>query len=199
MMTGVVLAGGRSRRMGSDKTQLAWGDGTLLSAAVDKLAGLCAEIVIVGPQQEVGRAVRWTTDRYVGAGPLAGLEAGLAAASFDSVLVLACDMPAVPTELLCNISQFSRRSDLVLPVHARGYEPLCAWYKRQACLAAAERLLREGNWRLQAMRQAVASVAYAVEEYYPAGGERLFANLNTRTEYEAALVRAALTVDRVAS
>lgn len=86
-MIGIILAGGQSRRMGKDKAELPWEEGTMLTATVDKLLLLCSEVVVVGPRRTLAREVRWTEDRYIGKGPLAGLHAGLEEAACSSALV----------------------------------------------------------------------------------------------------------------
>ena len=189
-VTGIVLAGGKSRRMGTDKAQLAWKEGTLLSAAVEKLAGLCREIIVVGAKRSLPYSVVWTADRVVGAGPLAGLEAGLTAASFDETLVLACDMPLVSVAFLQTLSSSATAADVVVPRHAGGYEPLCAWYRRSACLPAARQLLQAGNARMQSLLPLVRTVAISADKngYDGIAPETFFFNVNTKADYERAML-----------
>jgi molybdopterin-guanine dinucleotide biosynthesis protein A len=186
-MTGIILAGGQSRRMGQDKAQLPWCGGTLLSVTVDKLSLLCREIVVVGPKRDLAREVRWTQDRYPGRGPLAGFHAGLAEAVFAGALVLPCDMPEVPVSLLARLAEVSAGADIAIPVHANGYEPLCAWYSREACLPVTERLLAEGYSRLLDVLPRVRVGQLHVEKEFPGLSiAQLFSNLNRLHNYEAA-------------
>lgn len=189
-MTGIVLAGGQSRRMGTDKALLAWEEGTLLSAAVKKLVGLCSEIIVVGPKRGLSHPVLWTTDRVIGAGPLAGLEAGLTAASFEETLVLACDMPLVSTALLRTLSSSAAAADVVLPRHVGGYEPLCAWYRRSACLPVIRQLLQAGHSRMQFLLPLVRTVAVSPDNggYDGVAPEMFFSNVNTQDDYERAIL-----------
>ena len=189
-MTGIVLAGGKSRRMGTDKAQLAWEEGTLLSAAVGKLEGLCREIIVVGAKRGLPYPVVWTADRVVGAGPLAGLEAGLDAASFDATLVLACDMPLVSAAFLQTLSASAAAADVVLPWHAGGYEPLCAWYRRSACLPVVKQLLQAGEARMQSLLPLVRTVAISPDKdgYDGIAPETFFFNVNTKADYERAML-----------
>ena len=189
-LTGIVLAGGKSRRMGMDKAQLAWEDGTLLSAAVNKLAGLCKEIIVVGTKRGLPHPVLWAADRVVGAGPLAGLETGLAAASFEETVVLACDMPLVSARFLQTLSASAIAADVVLPRHAGGYEPLCAWYRRSVCLPAVRQLLQAGNSRMQSLLPLVRTVAVRpdADGYDGTAPEIFFFNVNTKADYERAIL-----------
>lgn len=184
-MTGIILAGGSSCRMGKDKAQLPWGKSSLRTAIVDKLRLLCREIVIVGPRRALDRDVRWTEDHVKGKGPLAGLQAGLEAAAGESALVLPCDMPGVPLPLLKALVQSAEQTDIVLPVHSRGLEPLCAWYSKEACLPVIEKLLKAGCFSMIGMVPHVRVRFFHVETHYPsAPAEQLFANLNFPADYE---------------
>jgi molybdopterin-guanine dinucleotide biosynthesis protein A len=93
----VILTGGRGARLGGlDKASLEVDDRTLLDRALEAVAG-AAEVVVVGPEQPVGRMVRFAREDPAGGGPLAGLAAGVAALRSDPehVVVLAVDMPHV--------------------------------------------------------------------------------------------------------
>ncbi|MBP2640770.1 MAG: molybdenum cofactor guanylyltransferase [Firmicutes bacterium] len=188
-MTGIVLAGGRSRRMGKDKAELPWKSGTLLTEAVDKLRLFCKEVIVVGPQRPLEREVRWTQDRYVGKGPLAGLHAGLEEASFDSALILPCDMPTLPVRVLEEMVLVanSKKFDVVLPVHSEGNEPLCTWLSKEACLPVIRRLLEDGYTCPLDIFPQVRVGYLEVERFFPqATMEKIFANLNSPADYEIA-------------
>ena len=144
LLGGVVLCGGRSRRMGRDKALVALGGRTLLERAVAVLASRAPRVALAcGPAEryrELGLTLR--LDRSgpasagsAGFGPLAGIEAGLAGSLADApaggwVLVLACDLPEVPPDALDRLLARAAEggSDAVLFETARGPEPLCAAY-----------------------------------------------------------------------
>ena len=91
--TGVVLAGGRSRRMGRDKLPLKIGGVTLLDRVHGVLSSRCAEVMVVGEGGAALAGAHRIPDLRPGEGPLAGIEAGLLAASHRRVFVAAGDMP----------------------------------------------------------------------------------------------------------
>jgi len=149
MLTGLVLAGGASRRMGRDKARLPLpGWGTLLERQVAVLREAGATRVLVSTQR--GRPYnvgdKLVFDDLPDAGPLAGVAAGLREATAGLVLVLAVDMPGVGAghfaELLCHARQEPPCG--VVPVRDRIIEPLTAIYP--AVLAgSAEKALRAGQ------------------------------------------------------
>ncbi|MFR9731610.1 molybdenum cofactor guanylyltransferase [Saccharopolyspora sp. MS10] len=101
----VVLAGGRSRRLGGvDKLALPTRGGTLLDHTLAAVRG-CAPIVVVGPRRSVAADVRWTREDPPGSGPLAGLSAGLAEVPFarGAVAVLAADHPGIGPETVARL------------------------------------------------------------------------------------------------
>ena len=95
-VTAVVLAGGQSRRFGSDKLAAPLGGSTVLDHLLSALPPTWP-VVVVGERRATARAVTWTQEDPPAGGPLAGIEAGLAVVGTDLVAVVAGDMPyAVP-------------------------------------------------------------------------------------------------------
>lgn len=143
--TGIVLAGGRSVRMGRDKATLELSERTLLSRAVQALSLVCPEVIIAGGDESLadgfGPEVRWVPDPPGAAGPLAGVTAGLQAASHNACLIVACDMPFLNPALLSHLVDRLGTFDAVVPMSRGVSQYLHAAYSRSA-VATAQALLR---------------------------------------------------------
>ena len=187
MISAAILAGGRAARLGGrDKSAIVVdaADGrTILQRQIDALAPVTGDILIVGGAEHPrARTIR---DRVADCGPLGGLDAALAAARHDAVLLLACDMPFVTTPLLAHLAGAADAAvDAVVPRTERGYHPLCAVYRRTAADAVARHLAqRRLKMRdlLAALRVAVVS-STDVERF--GDRHRLLANVNTPADLE---------------
>jgi molybdopterin-guanine dinucleotide biosynthesis protein A len=124
----LVLAGGQSRRMGRPKAWLEVGDTVLLRYVVNRLAPAFAEVIVsfAEPEQmEQHLPYRVVFDRRRAAGPLAGLEAGLAAAQFEVMFAVGCDMPYVTRSLAEVAVAAARTSDAAIPRHEGLFVPVC--------------------------------------------------------------------------
>ena len=144
-ISGAVLTGGASRRMGRDKARIELGGLTLLERNLDVLEPLCDELLVVAREPEqyselAGPRARLVSDHFERGGALAGLHAALSEACNDFCLVLAVDMPSVQRELLSLLVARAEDADAVVPRVGEHYEPLCAVYSRR-CLPAMERQL----------------------------------------------------------
>jgi molybdenum cofactor guanylyltransferase len=137
---GIVLAGGVSRRMGSDKALLALGGKSLPAAAAERLAAVCAEVAVADGGRRVLPQLPSLADGP-GRGPAAGILGAAAAYPGRALLVLACDLPAVPAALLAELAR-SRGCDWAAPRWRGGVEPLCAFYGPAALAVLAERVAR---------------------------------------------------------
>lgn len=154
--SGIVVAGGRSRRLGQDKRQLKlWGETgpTLLQHTVDLVASLCAEVIVVlnDPVEWPQLSGRIVPDLYPDGGALGGIYSGLAATSHEHALTIAADMPLLNIDLLRWMLAQPRDYDVLVPQlglgRARnrlGVESLHAIYSR-ACLDPIARQLDAGN------------------------------------------------------
>ena len=181
----LILAGGQSRRMGEDKAKLKIGGVTF----TERIAGAfpdAAEVLVSfsGEAGEVPAGAKTVTDRYPGAGPLAGIQSGLAAAANDLIFVTACDMPLMDEAFAKKLLAAMPEEGLAVVSREEGgrVHPLAGWYRRGA-EPAARRLLEQGERRMMRFLEAIGSavVPAAPEE---AGKLR---NVNDPGEYRALL------------
>lgn len=202
-VTGVILAGGASRRMGRDKALLVWQGRTLLSRTVDCLSSLCDEIIVVGPERDIQLTpgARFITDIRPNCGPLGGLYTGMFQARNSAVLVLACDLPYVhPGALTCLLDLLddlssaglqgespTGRFDAVVPVWNGRMHPLHAVYRRSA-VDVAEEHLRRGRHRMDDFCHDLHTL-YATADLFAAVEPSMITltNVNTAQEYESLL------------
>ena len=141
-MTGVVLAGGTSVRMGMPKCGLILGGRTMLERAVQRMLRLSPLVVVAGSAGvAIPSGVRVVQDARSGTGPLGGIHAALLA-SRDDCAVVACDMPFFSIELLEYMADESRGKDAAVVRIGEYWEPLHAIY-RPGCLPAIESLLHK--------------------------------------------------------
>jgi len=153
----IVLAGGASRRFGSDKLAARIDGAALLERSIGALNGLVDEIVVViAPGRDApvlalsGRAapVRFVADEEAFGGPLVGLRTGLVAADGGTVLVVGGDMPSLVPAVL---ELLLGRPPAALGDLTGALRPLPCSLERPAALAAAEALLARGERRLRAL------------------------------------------------
>lgn len=149
LVSGVVLAGGRSERLGRDKAGLLLGRETLLQRVVRTLSCLSDDLIAVvrADQQVVVPEARVVQDVAPYSGVLAGMAAGLTAARHDWALVVACDMPFLNLGLLRYMLSLRCEVDVVVPRLDVGAEPLHALYHKR-CLGALSKSLAEGRRRV---------------------------------------------------
>jgi len=190
-MTSIILAGGKSSRLGRSKTFEPIGGKSLIQWVIDHLAVLSTEIIIAtahGEKIPYASAVRikMVADVYPGKGPLVGIYSGLIASASPRAIVVGCDMPFLSISLLDYMSQISSTFDVVVPQTRKKVEPLCAVYSKN-CLASIHSLLEHDELRLSELLNIV-KVRYVEEdEINRFDPEHLsFFNVNT----QAALARA---------
>jgi molybdopterin-guanine dinucleotide biosynthesis protein A len=183
-----VLAGGASRRMGRNKAFLKLGDQTLIEVVIERIARVCAEVLVVAgdAQPYAGLGVAAVEDRYRGVGVLGGLHAGLQAAAHDLTLVVGCDMPFLDPNLLRAFAGWAEGFDAVVLRHGEQQyvEPLHAAYRR-SCLPAIEAVISEGRRRITSFFPQI-RVRYVTPEDIAPFDSKLhsFRNINTPEEWE---------------
>ncbi len=187
-LTGLVLAGGASKRMGRNKAFLQLGGRPLIQIVVERMTEVCREVIIVAddPATYAGLGVPVVVDRFQGVGVLGGLHAGLAAASHDLTLAVGCDMPFLKPRLLRAFAIWAEGYDVTLLRHEGFLEPLHAAYRR-TCLSSIESAIRAGERRIVSFFPQVRVRTVTAEEIVPLDPHlQSFRNLNTPEAWQAA-------------
>jgi molybdopterin-guanine dinucleotide biosynthesis protein A len=163
----IVLAGGRSSRLGRDKASEVLLGRTLLQRTVDAVSRVADEIVVVRsagqtlPHVDTEARLSVVEDAYVGAGPLGGIYSGLKAITRQRAVTAGCDMPLLQPDLLDELLRRSSGFDAVVPVDGVP-QALCAVYAT-SCLPAVHALLEAGAFRTTGLLDCV-KVSFLEEE-----------------------------------
>lgn len=185
---GFILVGGASRRMGQDKAQLRLGPETMLERISAQLAPITSSVTLVGnPQAYVGHSLPTIPDVYEKWGALGGIHAALSAAKTDWIIVIACDLPFVTRNLFEKLKSFADEPiDAIVPIQADGRpQPVCALYRRAACLPEIERLVSAGEHTPRALLANVRTRFVQSPELGDLpGAENFFLNMNTPEDFE---------------
>jgi molybdopterin-guanine dinucleotide biosynthesis protein A len=192
-VSGVIMAGGASQRLGRNKALERIGGKALIERVIDSLVPLTTEVlVVVGRPEEAAAlrlppSVRIESDRYPGRGSLGGIFTGVDASAEPWSLVVACDMPFLNRELLRHLMEQSTNVGAVIPRLGGQIEPLHALYSK-ACLAPMERMVRAGDLKIAPLFEAV-RVRYVGEETIDRIDPRhlSFFNINTQADLEEAM------------
>jgi molybdopterin-guanine dinucleotide biosynthesis protein A len=187
-LSGFVLAGGASRRMGCDKARLPFGPESLVDRQVRLLSALCRSVAIIGPRDRFdGTRIQVYEDEISGKGPLGGIHAGLRKARTEFSLFLGCDMPLMEERFLRYLFEqalASRALTTLAPPWAAGRYPLCAVLRRGA-LARVGSCLESGQYQVGRFFSRSPRRTISKPEFAHAGfSTRIFSNLNTPEEYE---------------
>jgi molybdopterin-guanine dinucleotide biosynthesis protein A len=147
-----ILAGGKSRRFGSNKALAPWFNGHVIDAVAQAAMSACQEVIIIVDEPEpysyLGLPV--FPDILPGLGPLAGLQSSLRHAKTERVLLLGCDMPLLNSELLDLMWEIPTWAPVVIPATPDGLEPLHAIYHK-SLLPIIDHRINCGNLSLKSL------------------------------------------------
>jgi molybdopterin-guanine dinucleotide biosynthesis protein A len=194
---GIVLCGGKSTRMGSSKALLPFGSETMLQRVVRLLGEVVGPIVVVAAVDQelpaLPRDVIVTRDEHEARGPLEGLRAGLKALApdVDRAYVTSCDVPLLVPLFVRQMLDLSSGYDVAVMEIDGFTHPLSAVYRRTT-LPFVEDLLAQDRLRPAFLFEAVKTRRVQPEEMTADPELRTLRNLNTRDDYERALVEAGL-------
>ena len=181
-VTGVLLAGGKSRRMGCDKAYIEVDGQPLLSISLELLQHHFSKVLIAGDRPDLAQPdIPAIADIYPGSA-LGGLHTGLLAANTDWIFVTACDMPHPDSRILELLLKQRNGFDAVVPRTPAGYEPVFALYHKN-CLQPMEEMLQQGQYRIYDFYQRI-NIHYLDWQQMPDGWERSLLNINTPEQLE---------------
>ena len=196
-ITGIILAGGKSSRMGVNKSFLKLGNETIIERTSNLMKTLFKDVIIVtnSPEEYAFLQIPLYTDVYRGKGPLGGIHSGLIYSKTETNFIISCDMPLVTKNLIKFIINFNT-DKLITITKADGFiQQLCGIYSKKV-LPEIIKILREDDKRdysnkeekcgckvLQLVKSLNAEIIDIVSEYneYKEG---MFYNMNKPAEYE---------------
>ena len=185
-MNAVILVGGKSSRMGTNKAFLELKGKTFIELQIELLRKMFDEISISAntPSEYEYLNLPIFKDIYPGKGPLGGIYTSLINSSSLHTFMLACDMPFVGPELIKHLKDLTKEYDVVIPKSENGLEPLHAFYSKN-CIEPIKRELDENNLRIrsffpQVNVKIVELDSLASSDHF----KNSIKNLNTMADYE---------------
>jgi len=190
--TGIILAGGMSSRMGSNKALLPLNGSIVLEKVAAALTPAVSRVIVAaGPNVDAYQAFGYTCveDRYPGKGPLAGLHAALEASETEWNLVCACDLPLIQPSFFAAmqwLAESDRRPSAMVPRLEGRVHPLVGMYHRDV-LPSLEQCLTEDRLRVTRWLEEIGGRFIEAEDLERAGIQDAAAqlsNMNTMQEYQ---------------
>lgn len=179
-ITGIVLSGGESQRMGSDKGLLLLNNKKLIEYPVDILRKVCKNIIIsanTSSYNYLGFPV--VADKYKSAGPISGLFAGLQASKTAHNIILACDMPFVDPGILDILLLNMEKYEIIVPSVDDWPLPVCGYYNKSV-LPVLESEINKNNFSLQGILKKCNSLILEIDDEPT---RKKLININTREEF----------------
>lgn len=188
-VTGIVLAGGKSRRMGADKGLMSFHGKPLVQYSLELLSIFCDHILISSNNTAYNSfGYELVADQIAGAGPMGGIAACLGKSNTELNLVLSCDMPLADPVIFWTLLKLSGDFTFVVPLDDKGRpEPLCAVYKRDSLLIM-QKLLAEQSYRMTELYKNAPARLVNPDEYPIPFHEKWFMNLNTLQDFDTASI-----------
>lgn len=187
----IILAGGKSSRMGRPKAMLPFGGEPLIVQVVRRLELLFPDIVVVAaPGQDLPELpVTLVRDQVAYQGPVGGICYGLGACNSPAAFATSCDVPFLSLPLVSHLTSRLPEHDVVVPYWEGRFQPLHAVYRRSV-LPLLQGQLERGELRPVFLYDKVRTLKVEEEEvraFDPDGSS--FFNMNTPEDYSAALAR----------
>jgi molybdopterin-guanine dinucleotide biosynthesis protein A len=178
-VTAIILAGGKSTRMGTDKAILKVNGVPLVERLRETLRPFFDQVIIsIGTENPAWNGFHTVIDRYPASGPLSGINAGLSASETEHNFVIACDLPNVNFPVVHKLLSFSEDFDIAAPSFKNGFsEPLFAFYRKQV-VETALKLLQKGRFQVRSLLEECHS--HVVN--FPDTG--WYVNLNTPDDFD---------------
>lgn len=180
-ITGIILAGGKSSRMGTDKGLLKLDNSTFIEKIASTLKPFVNEIIIISDYTEHDAfGFKRIEDFYKDAGPLSGILSGLYKSKTEDNIVLSCDIPFISEELISQLITNSDNEVLINQIECEGKTmPLIATYKKQ-CWLPIHKALENDERRVRVLVKSLNPNTISVDSNY----KLMVENINTPEQYK---------------
>lgn len=176
-LTGIILSGGKSLRMGSEKGLILFKGKPMIEYSVSLLTQLCDEIIICSNNSRYDYlGFKVVSDIFPDCGPIGGLYTGLSESKCQYNLIAPCDVPFLTKELYVSLLQYIAGNNAVIPSYNNEIHPLCGIYS-QTCLTVLQSLLSENKFKMLRVVEELGAkiVPFKVDT-------DIFININTQEE-----------------
>ncbi len=130
-ITGIILSGGKSTRMGADKGLLTFQGKPMIESVINHIQPLCSQIIISANSKEYKKfGFKVIADVFENIGPVAGILSTFPQAVNNRIILISCDLPNASTQLLEKLLLLADNYDITLPVPEGIIQPLCGIYSR---------------------------------------------------------------------
>jgi molybdopterin-guanine dinucleotide biosynthesis protein A len=181
----LILAGGRSSRMGTNKALVNYQGKPLISYPITLAKSYNAGILLIDNRNDLEHyGFPVIRDIYSEGGAMAGIHSGLTASTTDWNLILTCDMPHISTGLIDKmISKLDESRPMLVPGHHGYIEPLCGFYHRKM-LPVMEKHLKDGSYKLLDLIGLFPGSIVNVDDFMSLSGTDIFLNINTPSDLD---------------
>jgi molybdopterin-guanine dinucleotide biosynthesis protein A len=185
-MTGIILSGGKNRRMGTNKAFLKVGGERLIDRTTKVFKQIFDEVILVtnSPLEYLDHDGIIAIDIIKDKGALGGLYTGLFYASGEHAFISACDMPFLNKAFIMYMTECAHRYDIVVPRSADGLQPLHAVYSKR-CLPSMKRLIDRNQLKITGFYRGLKTLEITedvIKSFDPEA--KMFMNVNTRDDLE---------------
>jgi molybdenum cofactor guanylyltransferase len=185
--TGIILAGGKSSRMGTNKALLKIHGKTVIERIAEELSATVDHLIVVTntPEEYAFLQLPMIEDRFIDRGPLAGIEAGLSLSTTEKNLIVACDMPFISAQLGSYLLSKLADCQAVVPERDGQRHPLFAAYKKEV-RNCAEMFLKEEKLAIRNMLNCIQTMYINIDSLKLPVNEISLFNMNHPEEYKKA-------------
>jgi molybdenum cofactor guanylyltransferase len=177
-LSGIILSGGQSSRMGSDKAFIEFQGKKLIEYPINLLQQFCNEIIISANSQEYEKlGFKVIRDDFPGCGPIGGIFSSLKHSSNDWNMVVSCDTPFLSSELISKLLEIISDFQCLVPVHFGKIEPLVALYHK-SCLPVLTEKINSGNYKIRLLFESLPTLFIDVSDLTD-NNPLLFSNFNS--------------------
>ncbi len=184
-ITGVILSGGKSSRMGQNKALLKLGEERAIERVARQMKSLFSEVLLITNQPTEYKFLALPTfpDLYNNCGPLGGIHSALVHAQTSKVFIISCDMPMMTAEIIDAILNFPSIRPIVVPVTEGLVQQICGIYSK-ACLPVLEQMLKGKKYKVMNLLDEMGAEIIEMNKLLPNYNSNSFFNMNLPEDYQ---------------
>lgn len=181
-ITGIILVGGKSSRMGSDKGIVKLNGKTFIEHILEAILPNVNEVLIIANNDNYNNlGYKVIKDKIKDCGPLGGIYTGLMNSKTENNIVVSCDIPFINSDLVKYIIENTSNADITVPVYKGNIEPLCAVYTKRTS-DQIHNLIMNKDLKIQNILKYFITKELFITKMQKFYTDKLFVNINTREE-----------------